>query len=109
MAHRPSSLARARRRLLRLAAGLSLGLGLAAAPAAGAADKGVARATPAKTAPPAAMSAVRPPAKAAAKAKARPKKVEPPHLPFVEGDYERALADARARNVPLVVDVWAPW
>jgi hypothetical protein len=30
-------------------------------------------------------------------------------LPFVEDDYATALADARARNVPLVVDVWAPW
>ena len=33
----------------------------------------------------------------------------PRGLPFVADDYARALADARARNVPLVVDVWAPW
>jgi hypothetical protein len=30
-------------------------------------------------------------------------------LPFVHDDYPRALADARARAVPVVVDVWAPW
>ena len=30
-------------------------------------------------------------------------------LPFVVDDYSKALADARARNVPLVVDVWAAW
>jgi hypothetical protein len=27
----------------------------------------------------------------------------------VEDDYPRALALARERNVPVVVDVWAPW
>ena len=30
-------------------------------------------------------------------------------LPFTSDDYPRALADARARHLPLVVDVWAPW
>jgi hypothetical protein len=33
----------------------------------------------------------------------------PRRLPFVTDDYQKALAEARARNVPLVVDVWAPW
>ncbi|HYG66328.1 MAG TPA: hypothetical protein VD838_01665 [Anaeromyxobacteraceae bacterium] len=27
----------------------------------------------------------------------------------IEDDYGRAVAEAKARNVPLVVDVWAPW
>jgi hypothetical protein len=30
-------------------------------------------------------------------------------LPFVEDDYERALAEARARKVPIFVETWAPW
>jgi len=30
-------------------------------------------------------------------------------LPFIEDDYPRALAEARARKVPLFVDAWAPW
>jgi thiol-disulfide isomerase/thioredoxin len=30
-------------------------------------------------------------------------------LPFVSDDYPQALASARARRLPLVVDVWAPW
>lgn len=30
-------------------------------------------------------------------------------LPFIENDYARALTDARARNVPMFVDTWAPW
>ncbi len=27
----------------------------------------------------------------------------------IEDDYPAALAAAKARNVPIVVDVWAPW
>lgn len=27
----------------------------------------------------------------------------------IEDDYPRALAEARARTVPMLVDVWAPW
>ena len=30
-------------------------------------------------------------------------------LPFIEDDYPRALAAARAKNVPLFVEAWAPW
>lgn len=108
MRHAPTPLARALRRLLPLGAGLALGLCLAIPPAAGAAERAPAKATPAKPAA-SAKAPVKATAKARAKAKAKAKKAEPPRLPFVEGDYERALADARARNVPLVADVWAPW
>ncbi|ADO68776.1 thioredoxin family protein [Stigmatella aurantiaca] len=30
-------------------------------------------------------------------------------LPFIEDDYGRALAEAKARGLPLFVDTWAPW
>jgi len=30
-------------------------------------------------------------------------------LPFIENDYTKALAQARAKNVPLFVEAWAPW
>jgi len=30
-------------------------------------------------------------------------------LSFIEDDYPRALADAKARHVPIFVDAWAPW
>jgi hypothetical protein len=30
-------------------------------------------------------------------------------LPFVENDYAQALVLARDRNLPLFVEVWAPW
>ena len=31
----------------------------------------------------------------------------PPAVPFVEDDYARAVADAKARGVPLFVEIWA--
>jgi len=31
------------------------------------------------------------------------------HLAWVEDDYGKALAEAKARHVPLFVEVWAPW
>jgi hypothetical protein len=30
-------------------------------------------------------------------------------LPFVQDDYVHALAEAKARQLPLFVDGWAPW
>ena len=30
-------------------------------------------------------------------------------LPFIEDDYAKALAQAKAKNVPLFVEAWAPW
>ncbi|MBZ0267579.1 hypothetical protein K8I85_05445 [bacterium] len=30
-------------------------------------------------------------------------------LPFLADDYPAALAEARARDLPLFVESWAPW
>ena len=30
-------------------------------------------------------------------------------VPWIPDDYPKALAEARARGVPIVVDAWAPW
>ena len=30
-------------------------------------------------------------------------------LPFIEDDYGRALAEAKAKNLPLFIEAWAPW
>ena len=30
-------------------------------------------------------------------------------LPFIENDYAQAITKARERNVPVFVEVWAPW
>jgi len=49
-----------------------------------------------------------PPQAAAAKA-AKSAPAAQPAVPFVENDYAKALADAQKRNVPIFVDIWAPW
>jgi hypothetical protein len=30
-------------------------------------------------------------------------------VPFIEDDYARAVKEARAKNVPIFVENWAPW
>jgi len=30
-------------------------------------------------------------------------------VPFIHDDYPRALADAKAKKLPLFVEAWAPW
>ncbi|HJZ79744.1 MAG TPA: hypothetical protein VKD91_05345 [Pyrinomonadaceae bacterium] len=30
-------------------------------------------------------------------------------LPFINDNFVKALAEAKQRNAPLFVDVWAPW
>jgi hypothetical protein len=30
-------------------------------------------------------------------------------LPWIEDDYSRAVAEAKARKVPIFVESWAPW
>jgi hypothetical protein len=32
-----------------------------------------------------------------------------PVLPWVEDDYAKALSQARAKDVPIFVEAWAPW
>lgn len=32
-----------------------------------------------------------------------------PAVPFLEDDYPEALAQARARKVPIFIEAWAPW
>jgi hypothetical protein len=30
-------------------------------------------------------------------------------LPFIEDDFQSAVARARAKNAPIFVEAWAPW
>ena len=30
-------------------------------------------------------------------------------LPFIENDFSKAIARAKAQNEPIFVDAWAPW
>ena len=31
------------------------------------------------------------------------------NVPFIEDDYAKAVARAKAKNVPIFVEAWAPW
>lgn len=39
----------------------------------------------------------------------RPAAAAEPVLPFRAGTYDEALADAKARELPLFIESWAPW
>ena len=30
-------------------------------------------------------------------------------LPFIDDDYAKALAQAKARHLPIFIEAWAPW
>ena len=30
-------------------------------------------------------------------------------VPFIADDYKKAVAQAKAKNVPIFVETWAPW
>ena len=30
-------------------------------------------------------------------------------VPFIEDNYTKALAQAKAKNLPIFVEAWAPW
>jgi len=32
-----------------------------------------------------------------------------PVLPFIADDYPKALAQAKARGLPIFIETWAPW
>jgi hypothetical protein len=46
---------------------------------------------------------------AALAAAAAPVPSDKPVLPWIEDDYGRALAEARAKKVPIFAEAWAPW
>jgi hypothetical protein len=60
---------------------------------------------------PAGPAAAGAPAPARTASAAKPKAAAAAHLalPFIQDDYPRALAEARARKVPLFIEAWAPW
>ena len=38
-----------------------------------------------------------------------PDRAPRPAVPFIADDYPRALAEARAKKLPIFVEAWAPW
>jgi hypothetical protein len=46
---------------------------------------------------------------AGAKPGSSPTRRAPSVLPFIEDDLDRALAEAKQRDLPLFIESWAPW
>jgi hypothetical protein len=53
--------------------------------------------------------AAAPPARTPARPAAAPKPAPRQVLPWIEDDYTRAVAQAKARKLPIFVESWAPW
>ncbi|MGH7729680.1 MAG: hypothetical protein ACRENJ_00325 [Candidatus Eiseniibacteriota bacterium] len=62
----------------------------------------------ASAAPLVALSATAP-ARAVVAAKASRASAAASVLPWIEDDYPRAMAEAKARKTPIFVESWAPW
>ena len=54
-----------------------------------------------------ALAATAPPRAAATRS--APHAAAGPVLPWIEDDYTRAIAKAKARKTPIFVESWAPW
>ena len=46
---------------------------------------------------------------AGAKASTRATAAKKMAVPFIEDDFAKALAEAKARKVPIFIEAWAPW
>jgi hypothetical protein len=66
-------------------------------------------ATLAILAPPASSAVAKSSRRMAPRAATTPPPARQAVLPFIADDYARAVAEAKARKVPIFIEAWAPW